>query len=270
MVNTSEHTFAVLAYKESPYIEDCIISLKKQSMKSNIIITTSTPSAFLDILSKKHVLPLMINTEYKTIASDWSFAYNSCSTPYVTLVHQDDIYDPDYTQATLLLAKKRRYDPLIVFTDYHELLPDARVRKTDINILIKRMLLSLFVFKKHVHSHFCKKLIVSFGNPICCPSVMYHKAKIGPFQFSNEYAFNLDWDAWIKLSAQPGSFVYLNQDMVAHRIHKDSQTSLVIRNNVRKDEEQKLFGRLWPHYIAQILTGIYSAAAKSNIEERYG
>jgi hypothetical protein len=269
MVNNSEHTFAVLAYKESPYIEDCIISLKKQSMKSNIIIATSTPSAFLELLSKKHVIPLMVNTGHKTIASDWSFAYNSCSTPYVTLAHQDDIYDPDYTRAALLLAKKRRYNPLIVFTDYHELLPDARVRKTDINILIKRMLLLLFVFKKHVRSRFCKKLIIRFGNPICCPSVMYHKAKIGPFQFSNEYVFNLDWDAWIRLSAQPGSFVYLNQDMVAHRIHKDSQTSLVIRNNVRKDEEQKLFGRLWPHYIAQILTGIYSAAAKSNIEERY-
>ena len=42
-VKMNDHTFAICAYKESPYLEECIKSLKNQTIKSNILIATSTP-----------------------------------------------------------------------------------------------------------------------------------------------------------------------------------------------------------------------------------
>ena len=36
------HTFVICAYKESKYLEECIKSLINQTVKSNIIMTTST------------------------------------------------------------------------------------------------------------------------------------------------------------------------------------------------------------------------------------
>ena len=39
-----EHIFAICAYKESPYLEECILSLEKQTRKSSIIMVTSTPN----------------------------------------------------------------------------------------------------------------------------------------------------------------------------------------------------------------------------------
>ena len=45
------HTFAICAYKESPYLEACIRSLKRQSVKTGIILCTSTPGAFLEELA---------------------------------------------------------------------------------------------------------------------------------------------------------------------------------------------------------------------------
>ena len=36
----SDHTFVICAYKESPFLEDCILSLKKQSIRSHIILVT--------------------------------------------------------------------------------------------------------------------------------------------------------------------------------------------------------------------------------------
>ena len=39
-----EHTFVVCAYGESPYLEKCIDSLEKQTVKSRILIATSTPN----------------------------------------------------------------------------------------------------------------------------------------------------------------------------------------------------------------------------------
>ena len=42
-----KHVFAVCAYKDSPYLEQCIRSLKAQTVPSHIIICTSTPSSYM-------------------------------------------------------------------------------------------------------------------------------------------------------------------------------------------------------------------------------
>ena len=48
------HTFAVCAYGESPYLEECIESLKGQSIKSNILIATSTPNKYIKNIAEKY------------------------------------------------------------------------------------------------------------------------------------------------------------------------------------------------------------------------
>ena len=56
-----EHTFVICAYKESPYLEECINSLKNQTMKSNIIVITSTPNEYIEHIVRKYNLPYYIN-----------------------------------------------------------------------------------------------------------------------------------------------------------------------------------------------------------------
>ena len=46
-MKNSIHTFVVLAYKESNYLEDCIKSVLNQKYKSNVVIATSTPNKFI-------------------------------------------------------------------------------------------------------------------------------------------------------------------------------------------------------------------------------
>ena len=55
------HTFAICAYKESAYLEECIQSIRKQSLKTNIIMITSTENDFLKGISDKFEIPLYIN-----------------------------------------------------------------------------------------------------------------------------------------------------------------------------------------------------------------
>ena len=59
-MNHIDHTFAVCAYKDSPYLEECIRSLKRQLEPSEIILCTSTPSAFIEEIAKKYDLPLFV------------------------------------------------------------------------------------------------------------------------------------------------------------------------------------------------------------------
>ena len=49
-----DHTFVICAYKESAYLEECILSLKRQSIKSHLIMVTSTENDFIKEVAKKN------------------------------------------------------------------------------------------------------------------------------------------------------------------------------------------------------------------------
>ncbi len=256
------HTYAVLVHKESMHLERCILSLRNQTVKSNISIFTSTPSDFLSKISEKFHIPVFINKNGNGIASDWSFAYNNCATKYVTLAHQDDIYLPDYTKVCLSVAESEQgKDSLIVFTDYKELI-ENKIRSFSLKLLIKRIFLIIFFFKQNIGSRFFKKILLSFGTPIQCSSVMYNKERIGAFEFSKALQCNMDWDAWLRISQINGSFLYIKKKMMIHRIHKGSQSFLLIKNTVRKKEEKQIFEQLWPNPFATYLSYTYSTASK--------
>lgn len=265
--SSKKHSFIVLAYKNSPYLEDCIFSLKNQTVKSEIYLATSTPSDFLVRVSEKNDIRILINRNCKSIAEDWSYAYNQCRTEYLTLAHQDDIYMPKYTETCLTAAQKDRSgNNLIVFTGYNEIV-DTQVRSPGLHLFIKKILLVPFLFKHSIGSVFLKRLMLSFGNSISCPTVMYHKSKLGEFEFFKDFCCNIDWDAWLRLSVLKGNFIYVNDNLVLHRINDDSQTSLQIKKNVRHMEDRIIFERLWPRPIAAFLSRIYSLATKFNQTE---
>ena len=96
-----DHTFAVCAYQESPYLEECIKSLKKQTIKSNILIATSTPNDYIKGIADKYTIPYYINKGEGGITQDWNFAYSCAKTKYITIAHQDDIYEKDYLEIVL-------------------------------------------------------------------------------------------------------------------------------------------------------------------------
>ncbi len=57
---TTLHTFVICAYGESPYLEDCLVSLKNQEYASQLLLYTSTPNVLIDNLAAKyhiHVIP---------------------------------------------------------------------------------------------------------------------------------------------------------------------------------------------------------------------
>jgi len=258
------HSFAVLAYQESPYLEECILSLINQTIKSRVVIYTSTPSQNTINLSEKYEIRLVINQDHQGIASDWGFAYNNCESEYVTLVHQDDIYLPRYNELCFLaIDKTKNGDSLMIFTGYNDLIGENE-RIFNINLIIKKFLLLPCMIKSDIRSRFLKRAVLSFGNPIPCPSVMYHKSQVGVFNFSKTFSCNMDWDAWLRLSEKQGSFVFVKNKLLLHRIYKESQTSQQIDNYGRRDEDLLIFKRLWPEPMARLFSALYSLCYRMN------
>ncbi len=259
---TTDHTFAILAHQKSPYLEPCIKSLLRQTIKSKILITTSTPSNYLDHISNKYNIPIATNNDGKGIAADWSFGYNSTNTKYVTLAHQDDIYFPEYTDLILYTNKNKKRN-LITFTNYCEIY-NGEYRYTNSLLLTKRLIIyPFFIFRSEISSSHFLRLMLSFGNPICCPTIMYNKKNIGHFKFNGKFHMNLDWEAGIRLAKISGSFTYIKKILMAHRIHKESESNKSLETNRRQYEDLLIFNNIWPRPIAKFILKLYSFGYKS-------
>jgi len=260
----SNHSFAVMAYKDSPYLAGCLDSLMDQTVKSEVFITTSTPSTYIDETAKKYGIKVFVTEPGKGIAHDWNFSFDSAKTKYVTLAHQDDIYVSNYTEQCVK-ASEKFHDTLICFTGYSELINDNKERSSTLMLNLKKFLRFMFMpFKKNISSKAWKKFSQAFGTPIPCPTVMFNKETLGGFKFSEKYKVSLDWDAWLRMSAMKGRFVFVPKILVKHRIHPDSATTEGIKANVRQTEDFEIYCRIWPTFIARFLSGLYAGSYKSN------
>ncbi len=259
---TCNHTFVICAYQESPYLKECIESLMAQTVSSKIMMITSTPNSYIEQIAEQYQIPYYINTEKKGIANDWNYAYRMADTTYVTLAHQDDIYVKDYLKE-ILLGIKQSQNPLIAFTDYYEL-RNGTLQRNNTMLNIKRFLLLPLTCTKLHSSIFIRRRILSFGCPICCPSVTFHKSNLPEQIFIEGYRSDADWQAWEKLSRRKGDFIYIHKPLTYHRIHEESATTAIIGDRVRSKEDYEMFRCFWPPFIARLLVRMYSKSEQSN------
>ncbi len=254
------HTFVICAYKESPYLEACIQSLQAQTVPSRILMVTSTPNPWIEKCSEKYGIPLRINEGVGGIAQDWNFAYSQCETTYVTIAHQDDIYRKNYTRNLLQHMDGRE---LIVFPDYGEIRKNKVVEKNR-NLKIKRMMLWGLRFSCFQKRIWIRRRILSLGNPICCPGVLYNRNNLPNKIFNVHFRSNVDWETWEMISKINGKFVYIPEILMEHRIHDDSETSATINDNLRTKEDCEMFEKFWPSSIAEKLAKFYAKSEQSN------
>ena len=69
-----KHCFAVCAYKDSPYLTECLDSLKAQESPSPILMCTATPSSYLEETARAYGAEYHVNPDHPGIGSDWNFA----------------------------------------------------------------------------------------------------------------------------------------------------------------------------------------------------
>lgn len=262
MMKTNEHTFVVCAYGESPYLEECIHSLKEQNIPSEILMITSTPNKAIYQTAEKFQIPVFVNEGESGITQDWNFGYAQAKTEYVTIAHQDDVYMPEYTQRLLYTIKKSK-TPLIFFSNYAEV-RNGIVVKNNMLLRIKRIMLIPLQIKIFQKSKWIRRRILSLGSPICCPSVGYVKNNLPNKIFEKGFRSCEDWEAWEKISKLSGEFLYDSKILMYHRIHKDSETSSIIGDNARSAEEYQMYCKFWPKSIAKILVKQYAKGQKSN------
>lgn len=256
---TNNHTFVICAYKESPYLEQAIESLLNQTLKSQIIMVTSTPNDYLAQIASKYQFPIFSHRD-GNIGKDWNFGLSKVTTKYATIAHQDDIYCPEYLQTCMGMFQKNP-DALIAFTDYDEM-KDNQVIPKSRNMKIKRILLAPLKYFKH--NRLIRNRVLALGCAICCPAVTYNLHTLSNFQFNHQMTVSLDWEAWYRIAQKKGAFCYSDHSLMYHRIHEESETTQAIQDSRREQEDQYMFEKFWPKWMANFLMKFYSKSQDSN------
>lgn len=259
-----DHSFAIPVYQTAPSLGVLIESLRAQEgVRSEILLSSSTPSTELGQIAKLHAIRLHINPLRVDIAADWNFALAAATTRFVTLAHQDDLFESSYV-SRLRAALCANPGAIMAFCDYSEHSPHGP-RAPNLNLRIKRALCRrAFGDRECISSTRDKVRLLSLGNPICCPSVMFDRSKIPHFRFPDGFLTNLDWRAWLDLAHSAGGFVYVRDCLVSKGLHAESATTATIANRAREREDRALFDALWPRPIAAMLAAVYRLGYRAN------
>ena len=275
------HAFVICAFGKSPYLENCIRSLLRQTAPSEIYIATSTPSEHIRRLARKYGLPLWVRQGESGIREDWLFAWREGGKRkrLITIAHQDDCYCRDY--AKTVLAMYERYPDMTLFcSDYVTLKTresrmadgtyypvQTRICAGDLVRLVKKLLRLPLRFRFYANRTWVKKSALIFGNSICCPSCTYNYSLIGDHMFDSGYSFALDWENLRSLAERPGRFVCVEEPLIAYRVHSGAATKKCIEDHRREADEASMFRRLWPDWMASLLMRFYKQSYKAYRED---
>ncbi|MGX7199734.1 glycosyltransferase family A protein [Enterococcus nangangensis] len=257
------HTFVICSYKQSPYLEDCMQSclsqLSVRNKKSKVILYTSTPDNVIRNLCKKYDIELF-HKDGGGIGRDWNNALSFVDTKYATIVHQDDIYLPNYGEKIIEEFEKVK-DCNIVFSDYEENDATGAVRKRGLNLKIKTVALKIMFLSRNKTY---QRRIYALGNFIACPAVSYNLERLKNFRFNEQLKMTLDWDAWERIMKLPGNIGFVQEKLMYHRIHEESETTVNTKDHTREAEEFEMYKRYWGNDIAKFLMKFYVLNQKSN------
>lgn len=252
------HTFAICAYKDSPYLEACIRSLKSQTVPSEIICTTSTPSAYLTAVTEKYHIPLYIREGESDIQADWNFAVEKAGGTFVTIAHQDDMYGRRYVEE--LRKSYKRWPDMTLFMTDGVTVKDGKIHRWNLKEMIKKTLRMPLRLKNLADREIIKKGVLRLGNPVMCPSCAYRRNYLPDPIFHSEYRYALDWDCMTVLAKWPGRFICVEKPLLFYRIHDGAATKACIEDHRREAEEMEMFMRFWPESAAKLLMKFYKKA----------
>lgn len=256
----TNHTFVICAYGESVYLEDCVQSVIGQKEPSNIIISTSTNLAHITDIAGRYNIPVFINKGIGSMQDNWNFGLQCAKTDFVTICHQDDTYSSEYFSSIRPFLEK---DVIYIHTGYWNV--NGQASYCDLNNHIRKMLNTPLRFRALQKMSFIKRSVLRFGNSICCPSCTYNVSNSRKPLFQSSLTHGLDWDTYIDLADMKGRVVYTGKRLCNKRTHSESATTSDINSGVRAREDEYLFSRLWPRWIAKSLLSLYKKIYKYSL-----
>ena len=235
-----EHTFVILAYMESDDLEECIKSVLKQSVKSNVLIATSTPNDYIMDMASLYSLGVMVNEESSNKGRDYNFAIDTIDSELITIAHQDDLYDRNYTKEILKKYHDNK-DATIFFTNNYEILGDKKIIRSK-RLLRQRWFVFPLKYRLFQKSKYFKIRSLRKTKFICTSSITFVKKNIKGNIFPTNLVYDNDWQGLIDLAKKDTRFVYLPKKLVGYRVADR------LINTKKQREDEDILKTLYPSW----------------------
>lgn len=254
--SASDHAFVVLAYQRSPFLGACLASLQAQTSPSRVLIVTATPNDHIAEQAALCGAGLTINPFPSGMAGDFNFGLRASGARFVTLAHQDDLYQTDFLARTLDLFT-RRPEGALSFTGYHEIDDDGAVRRSKVS-LANTVLTGATLGGGETVRGLRSRLFLGLGCAIPCSSVTFDMHKLADFSFSPDLSCCMDWDAWWRLRESGHLFLRTPQRLVHRRYNGQTATAQAKREGHRQSEDLAILRAIWPSRIGDLVHRVYS------------
>lgn len=252
------HTFVICAYGQSPYLEACVRSLRGQTVPSQILCATSTPTPYISGIMDRYRIPVIVREGVSDIQDDWNFALAQGEGQFVTLAHQDDMYGRRYVEE--LVGAFERWPDMTLFMSDAVTVRHGRMERFGMKELVKKILRLPLRLHSLADREWVKLGALKLGNPVMCPSCAYRKNYLPDPIFHSELRYALDWDCLVDMAKWPGRFICVEKPLLFYRVHEGATTKACIENHQREREEKKMFERFWPEPVADLLMRFYRKA----------
>lgn len=254
-------TIVLCAYKECSYLEKSLRAVINQTVKCNVVISTSTPNDYISKIAEKYQVPVLVNPNGGHV-KDYNFALSQIRTKLGMIAHQDDLLSRKFVEKSLK-GLNAASNPILSFSDYLEIHNDIPDSRPSTMVWIKRILVWPMCIPFFRRTVLAKRLGQCMGNPITHPTVICVMKRLPDPPFRIQYQASMDWDLWERLSREKGEYVYINRVLLHHRMTADNATAKLIRStNARYSEEYEILSRFWPKPIAGLIMKFYSMSAK--------
>ena len=80
---------------------------------------------------------------------------------------------------------------------------------------------------------------------------------------NKQYEINIEFYD-IKQLPKKGDFIYIKDKLMGHRVHEESTTTEIIKDNIRTKEDLEMLKKFWPIPIAKMINHFYKGAEKNN------
>ncbi len=231
-------------YKGERYIAAAIDSVLAQTFTDFELVITNepvqdeTPQIVASYADER--IRFFQNETRLGLVGNWNAALEKGTADLLVLMHQDDLMHPENLAAKVALMQQHA-DLGFVYSNIRQIdandhvigghwLPESQAAED-----------TLYAGEAAV------KRLLTEGNIICMPSVMFRRDAVSDHWFDARLAFTCDLEMWLRIASQH-KVGYLAAPLIDYRAHADQETSRFSRGQEILEYQQAVEIALTEHY----------------------
>ena len=235
---TTRVTVAIPVYNGARFLADAIRSLLVQKNAMVLVIDDASSDDSVAIARGFSDVRVVENEQRLGLAGNWNRAIELCTTEYLVIAHQDDVYEPQFVEQ---LADVLDRHPRAFAAHCKASTIDEHGRATrDPAALYKDRFWPRGV-AEYEREPSDEIAVLRQGNYVIAPAVMLRMKDVAAIgRFDARYDFVTDWDYWLRGLFAGRTLAGLNQRLMSFRRHANTATRLNERTLRRYEEESQL------------------------------